>query len=160
MKRALLAIVLFAGANTASMAQFAERGIFSDNGTEIYDSRGTFVGYLISNQLVQRRIGKQWIAFSVIATGITNIVTALNEYFTSTDCSGTAYAVAGDLPTQGQIMAGKIYYPTPPFTTKLVLYSFTFDGTCHFLNGGQENLLVGPVASYTLPAFVPPFSAR
>jgi hypothetical protein len=94
---------LLTGAGIAS-AQFASAPMQTPYGIAVSDSKGRFVGYLVPSTatvgaLVQRKIGTQWVSFMATAKGIVSLQGQI--YFTTSDCSGTAYLDASSLPPFG-----------------------------------------------------------
>lgn len=80
-------------------------------GATVYDSKNAVVGTLVSNTqfsggpgaYVERQIGIDWVAIPVNQNGLlTPQWNTSNQFFyTTSDCSGTAYVQAGfPLPTQ------------------------------------------------------------
>ncbi len=104
----------------ASMAHFGKPA----PGTQVVDSRGTVVGNLLVGGEVTRKINGIWISFSgPIRDGIvTELLSNINFYYTSSNCTGTAYLDATLLPIPGYPVGQEtvsktvtIYYPAPPY---------------------------------------------
>jgi len=143
-------------------------------GTEIVDSRGTFVGLVngAGNALRQLPDG-QWVAFPVEVSGLVvsaalNGSAIINVYYMTPNCTGTPYLDARPLPAQGIVVnpsigsasatatGGKLYYPSQPFNS-VPIFSFWAFGSC---NTPTFSTVFAGVAKSVRLGFSPPFSIK
>lgn len=176
-----LALALASG--TAALGQAAAvTNPSSNSGLSVYDSKGIYVGRALERNLVAQQINGGWVSFPVGYLGLR--AEGLSLYFTSPNCTGTAYLAANDLPIRGVIYtepgigsfeasgfyanAGTLVYPTPPYsllTMSSVLGVQTLtsasgmSGSCAPLES-KANVLAGPAGTIKIGPFKPPFTSR
>ena len=77
----------------------------------VVDRNGALVGYTVSENLVAREIGANWVTFYVhTAYGIFDS-NAIYVYYTTTDCSGTRYVPHYSTFAEGTRVGARLYYP-------------------------------------------------
>ena len=97
----------------------------------IYDAKGNMVGSLIGLSLAVQQINGFFVGFPIGYPGLKS--ESISLYFSSRDCTGTAYISASDLPLQGKIFirpedgsllndgiysdTGVLIFANPPFVT-------------------------------------------
>ena len=154
-------------------------------GETIIDSKGAHIGTLIGPSgadhiaVAERLIGNQWVQFTVNAAGFYPSYPSLQTtpsdnpiLFKSTDCSGQGYMLAVDLPTRAQVVVSGtpnqdgafnsaiLYYAGQPFSFVSVRSSKDFPNSSICRPQGGGGAIMGPVKTFSLPTFVPPFAIR
>jgi hypothetical protein len=77
----------------------------------VVDRNGALVGYTVTENLVAREIGANWVTFYVhTAYGIFDS-NAIYVYYTTTDCSGTRYVPHYSTFAEGTRVGSQLYYP-------------------------------------------------
>jgi hypothetical protein len=77
----------------------------------VVDRNGVLVGYTVTENLVAREIGANWVTFYVhTAYGIFDS-NAIYVYYTTTDCSGTRYIPHYSTFAEGTRVGSQLYYP-------------------------------------------------
>ncbi|HEV8610999.1 MAG TPA: hypothetical protein VGS98_13165 [Thermoanaerobaculia bacterium] len=75
------------------------------------DKNGALVGYTVTENVVAREIGTNWVSFYVhTGLGIFDS-NAIYVYFTTADCSGTRYIPHYSTFAEGTRVGPKLYYP-------------------------------------------------
>ena len=143
-------------------------------GTEVVDSRGAVVGNLAVGQgLTERQINGVWYAFFLASRdGLFVFPTnALTIYYTSTNCTGTAYLDARSLPPivfltnpnfpdgGGPVNSATMDYPAAPFQALPISSFSNGNGNSCQLLSPPTTMTVGLVTTTTLTV-VPPLSVR
>ena len=128
----------------------------SGDGAQVVDSRGTVVGPLVANIGVIVKVGSQWLLLQANAKGIVDNGVFL--LYVSDDCSGTAYAPAGQLPPIVQHQGTESYYPAAPYQI-LAINSASYNGSC-FPNSVTEAVGVATRLPVDVSAYVPPLTVQ
>jgi hypothetical protein len=77
----------------------------------VVDRNGALVGYPVTENLVAREIGTNWVTFYVhTGQGIFDS-NAIYVYYTTTDCSGTRYIPHYSTFAEGTRVGSQLYYP-------------------------------------------------
>lgn len=77
----------------------------------VVDRNGALVGYTVTENVVAREIGANWVTFYVhTGLGIFDS-NAIYLYYTTADCSGTSYIPHYSTFAEGTRVGGKLYYP-------------------------------------------------
>jgi hypothetical protein len=77
----------------------------------VVDKNGALVGYTVTENVVAREIGTNWVSFYVhTGLGIFDS-NAIYVYFTTADCSGTRYIPHYSTFAEGTRVGPKLYYP-------------------------------------------------
>jgi hypothetical protein len=77
----------------------------------VIDRNGALVGYTVSENLVAREIGSNWVTFYVhTGYGIFDS-NAIYMYYTTADCSGTRYIPHYSTFAEGTRVGPRLYYP-------------------------------------------------
>ena len=160
--------------------------------TSIVDSNGVLVGILNGNGNALRQLPDgQWVTFPVGQLGLiafTSLVAPganISQWYASSDCTGTPYLEARDLPAQGIVInpnvvidqllyneqagfarAGTLYYPAKPlsssislsFQSILLAQPYSRPPICES-SSAPANLVVGEERSVNLK-FSPPFRIK
>lgn len=126
----------------------------------VVDSQNQEVGPLIALSYVLRKIGDYWVNINVTSNGLEQ-QTSMYVNYASTDCSGIPHLDVGGMARPGMIVGNKVYYAGDPLIHHYNSYRlFTPPNSYGECNQDSVDLLLGPVQSYELPTFVPPFSFR
>jgi hypothetical protein len=143
-------------------------------GTEIVDSKGVLVGLVNGSNAALRQLPDgQWVLFDTKAEGLFAYQTLRDSYYTfalfytTSNCTGTLYLYAGDVPTfgvvvnsqGGDVSSGRLYYPAKPFQTLPILsryYPYNPKTPCVSYTA---NTMVGKAKSTEL-SFTLPFSVK
>ena len=144
-------------------------------GTEVVDATGAVVGNLVSQlstgqSLIERQINGVW--YTVFTASRDGLIVfppnVLPIYYTSTNCTGTAYLDARPLPPivflansnfpngGGPVNSATMDYPAAPFQALPISSSLDISGTCRLLS---TTMSVGFFTPTTLTV-VPPLSVR
>jgi hypothetical protein len=77
----------------------------------VVDKNGALVGYTVTENVVAREIGTNWVSFYVhTGLGIFDS-NAIYVYYTTADCSGTRYIPHYSTFAEGTRVGPKLYYP-------------------------------------------------
>ncbi len=78
----------------------------------VIDKHGTLVGYTVTDNMVAREIGGDWVTLYIHpAFGIFDS-DAIYFHYTTTDCTGTRYITHYSTFSEGTRVGPKLYYPT------------------------------------------------
>lgn len=147
----------------------AYSGIFAPS-TQVVDRNGKVVGNLLGPGQVIRKINGTWIWF----TGVTRDGLVLgqpsNIFYTTANCSGTAYLDAASIPIVGYLVGtagsetasntGTIYYPAPPYRS-LPITSRVVQAPTTQCEKVSPPLMIDVGVAKTMPlAVAPPLSVR
>ncbi len=78
----------------------------------VIDKNGTLVGYTVTDNMVAREIGGDWVTLYIHpAFGIFDS-DAIYFHYTTTDCTGTRYITHYSTFSEGMRVGPKLYYPT------------------------------------------------
>ena len=75
-------------------------------------------------------------------------------YFTSNDCSGTAYIISNSLPAEGAVVSGSLFYPAHP--EKIALGSWALANGAGGCNKAPQTQWAGVATQAPLPKVTPP----
>jgi hypothetical protein len=101
----------------------------------VIDKNGALVGYTITENMVARQIGADWVTFYVhTGLGIFDSK-AIYIYFTSSDCSGARYIPHYSTFAEGTRVGPQLYYPADqqvlnPQSQRVVFGNGDPDGPC------------------------------
>jgi hypothetical protein len=78
----------------------------------VIDKNGALVGYTVTENVVARQIGSNWVTF-YIHTGLGIFDSnAIYVYYMTSDCSGTQYLPKYSTFAEGTRVGPTLYYPT------------------------------------------------
>jgi hypothetical protein len=145
----------------------------------IYDAKGNIVGSLIGSSLAAQQINGFFVGFPIGYSGLKS--EAVSLYFSSRDCTGTAYISASDLPLQGKIFirpedgsllndgiysdSGVLIFANPPFVTIRTMSILAvsnvspLSGNCSEVEA-KMTALVGSAGTIKLGPYKIPFVIR
>jgi hypothetical protein len=122
----------------------------------VIDKLGTLVGYTVTENMVARQIGADWVTFYVhTGLGIFDS-NAIYVYYMTTDCSGTRYIPHYSTFAEGTRVGPQLYYPADqqvlnPQSVRVVYGNGDPDGLCQ----ATSNLsgVFGTVATVNVDSF-------
>jgi hypothetical protein len=131
----------------------------------VEDANGKFVGWLLGQSFVERKVNGVWVGIPVdIGFSANPLQTSVQFFFKSSDCSGPKYLDARGLPPLGYVVTNPPSDTTPtllfPGTPGLLsIGSRQFNNIC---TTGILQLWVGLVQSFNLNSLglVPPFTVK
>jgi hypothetical protein len=127
-------------------------------GFQVVDSRGAVLGPLLGPDEVGIHVGDQWLTLGVSTSTLAN---QLYVWYESTDCSGTPYLFANDLPPLGETDNTLLYYPAAPLQVRTIRSQGRFGGGVCYRQSLEPQMLVGVATPLVdLSSFVPPFSVQ
>jgi hypothetical protein len=147
----LLGAVLFVVSSSAFAVQPGAARPF-----RVVDKNGALVGYTVTENVVARQIGTEWVTFYVhTGLGIFDS-NAIYVYYTTSDCSGTRYIPHYSTFAEGTRVGPQLYYPADqqvltPQSVRVVYGNGDPDGLCQ----ATSNLsgVYGAVATVNVDSF-------
>jgi hypothetical protein len=130
LKLGMLAAVLFLGSSLAQAVPPSSARPF-----RVVDKNGALVGYTVTENVVARQIGTEWVTFYVhTGLGIFDS-NAIYVYYTTADCSGTRYIPHYSTFSEGTRVGPLLYYPADqqvmtPQSVRVVYGNGDPDGLC------------------------------
>jgi hypothetical protein len=171
---AAIVTAAFIVTSTKATAQNAPGGNGSGDGTgstvsvlRVVDGGGRIVGTLVDGHVVARSVGGVTIDLWVIRSGF--VIRPASVYYTSADCSGSAL-MAALWPLRQSLAIGSTpdhattaMYPANPIQLVTVNSSSGVNpdgslGPCDLTNSYTDYF--GPLATFDLSAFTPPFEVQ
>jgi len=138
-----------------------QQGAEGGKGLQVVDSLGKVLGPLLAPSFVGIHVGDQWLTLSVQENNATPGVYA---FFETTDCSGTAYLYAADVPPLARTENSIVYYPAAPHQVRTFQsQSDSVSGSGTGCNGPFVQQVFSGAAmpfAFDLSSFVPPFKVQ
>jgi hypothetical protein len=133
--RILLAIVVSFLAAIPARAAGGSNGHGDPHMFRVMDKNGVLVGYTVTENIVARQIGTEWVTFYVhTGLGIFDS-NAIYVYYMTSDCSGTRYIPHYSTFAEGTRVGPKLYYPMDqqvlnPQSVRVIFGNGEPDGAC------------------------------
>jgi hypothetical protein len=121
----------------------------------VVDRNGALVGYTVTENVVAREIGSNWVTFYVhTAYGIFDS-NAIYVYYTTTDCSGTRYIPHYSTFAEGTRVGSQLYYPADSqvLTPQSLRVEYGSGGPGPCLAGSDLDGVYGAVSTVNVDGF-------